>query len=104
MPPFRIVVRHPVKGHHDSSWATVGGVYDTLEDAQEELDAVGDHEPRVPVLLAPEDRVKLTVTDRLAEFDSLGYESRVQELVVKSEGTDDAGQTVPVEHKWKDVS
>lgn len=103
MPPFRIVVRHPDKGHHDNAWAQLGPLYDAREDADEVLAVEREHAP-VPTSLEPEERVRLGVEDRLAEFDSLGYESKVQELVVKATGTDDAGATVPVEHRWKDVS
>jgi hypothetical protein len=103
MPPFRIVVRHPDSSHHDHAWAAVGGVFDTPEDIDEVLEQADGVEPSVPGSLAPEQRVRVTVPQRLAEFVGQGYEVRSQELVVKTEGTDDAGQTIPVEHKWKDV-
>lgn len=103
MPPFRIVVRHPDRSHHDHSWATVGGVYDTLEDLQEDLDQAGEHSPAAPASLPLEQRVRANTHDRLAEFDAFGYELKAQELVVKAEGLDDAGQTIAIEHKWKDV-
>lgn len=104
MPPFRIVVRHPDRGHHNHAWGPVGPVFDAREDVDEALADVtpADLTP-APTSLPVEERVRVTLADRLAELEALGYDRKVEELVVAEEGVDDAGTPAPVAHKWKDA-
>lgn len=108
MGPFRIVVRHPSADHHDHAWAHVAGPVDDLEDVAEILaDAQARHAEVTDLgsaSLPPEQRVKQTPAHRLAEFEALGYEQQVQELVATEWGTDDAGQTVATAHTWQPVA
>lgn len=107
MPPFRVVVRSPDEKSPNHPWHAVGPVFDAREDVDEALAAAGENPAGLvevaPESLPPEQRVRVTFADRLAELRALGYEEKVQELVVKAEAPDDAGSTVPVEHKWKDA-
>lgn len=104
MPPYRIVARHPDPGHHDHAWAHVGGVYDALEDAVEDLAAAAEHPPPpAPASLAPEDRVRVRLGGLIAEMRALGYEEKVQELEATEWGADDAGNEIATAHEWRDV-
>lgn len=106
MPPFRLVTRDPAKGSPNGAWHPIGGVYGTMEDLEEALEApVRENLAEVaPVPGHPtEERAAARLADRVAELDALGYEFKRQELVVADTGTDDAGTEVATAHKWKDA-
>jgi hypothetical protein len=100
MPPFRIVARHPDRGHSDHAWAQVGGTFDSREDADAHIRTAAAEEPAARRALKPEDRL---VHNPLVSFTSDDYDVRVQELVA-SKVEDRDGFPVEVEHKWKDVN
>lgn len=106
MPPFRIVVRDPDSKSPNHPWHPVGTVYGTREDLDEALEApVRESLAEVaPVPGHPnEERAAARFADRLLELEELGYERKVQELVVAETGTDAAGTEVATAHKWKDA-
>ncbi len=101
MPPFRIAARHPDKDHHDHAWHQIGGLYDSVEDAQDVID--DPVSPGDPKSLDPEQRVVRDARVVTTERDGLGYEMQVEELMPDKMGTDDNGMEIVLEHKWKAV-
>lgn len=99
MPPFRVVARHPDRGHHDHGWAQVGGTFDSLEDATHRITAAASADPVQARSLAPDERV---VSDPYQRVHTLSYDHKVQELVA-TRTEDQNGFPADVEHTWKDV-
>lgn len=104
---FRIVARHPDKAHKDHAWAAVGPVFDDRAEALEALDAVDDEHreeaDRRDESIPADERVRITLSHRLAEFEVLGFQFKVQQLRETAWAEDDAGGIVATAHDWKDV-
>jgi hypothetical protein len=99
MPPFRIVARHPDRGHNDHTWAQIGATHDSLEDVEAVLKASRSADRPGPRSLPLGERV---VSDPLVDRAEAGYETKVQELA-PSKTEDVNGFPVDLEHTWKDV-
>lgn len=105
---FRVAVRHPDRKHASHAWAQIGGTFDTAEDAQEELvDAAASADleeiRRVDASIPPEERVRKRDADGLAELLDLGYEAKIEKLVVTEVAKDDGGNDVATAHAWRDA-
>lgn len=101
MPPFRIAARHPDSKHPDRTWFQIGGLYDSADDADNAINEDAYIAP--PRSLAADERVVRNAVVQTTEYAGLGYELRVEELVPKGTGTDDAGGEIVTEHAWKAV-
>lgn len=110
-PLFRLVARHTDDDHKDSAPASLGPVFDDLQDVQEALDSVTkrhrDDVDRRNVSLPVDERVRVTLADRLAELEVLGgYDVQVEQLFETAWDHDDADppNLVPVAHEWRPVN
>lgn len=92
---FRIVGDHP----DEDGIVHVGPTFDTIEDAQEALEAKAPPGPS-PGGPPADERLK---ADPVAEAKAQGYKLHVVQLVPDKVGTDDAGQKIAVTSKWVEV-